>query len=91
MKNRRIGQVISEVFDIPLEGISNVPNAQIIGDSILNVDGCIGIKKYESDEIVLRCKDFCLSILGEALYMITFSQGNISVRGKIINYKISRA
>ena len=90
MKKRRIGQVISDVFDIPLEGISNVPNAQIIGDSILNVDGCIGIKKYETDEIILRCKEFCLSVFGEALYMITFSQGNVSIRGKITDYRISR-
>lgn len=90
MHKKKLGQIIADVFDVPLEGISNVPNAEIIGDSILNIDGCIGIKKYEKDEIIIRCKDFILKINGDTLSMITFSQGRVSIRGNILNYKIER-
>ena len=90
MHKKRFSQVIADVFDIPLEGISSVPNTQIIGNAILNVDGCLGVKKYENDEIILRCKDFLLTIVGESLSMITFSQGRVSIRGLIRIYKIER-
>lgn len=90
MHKKRIGQVIADVFDVPLEGISSVPNAQLIGNSILNIDGCLGVKKYENDEIILRCKDFLLTVIGESLSMITFSQGRVSIRGSISIYKTER-
>ena len=43
MLKKGLGQLISEKFDIPLECLSTVPNTQIIGNSMLSVDGCVGI------------------------------------------------
>ncbi len=83
MKKRKISHIIADVFDVPLEGIANVPNLQLIGNTILNIDGCVGIKKYESDEIILRSKEFLIHICGDSLSMSTFSQGRISIRGLI--------
>ena len=79
MQKKTMGQIISDVFDIPLEGIANVPNAQIIGNTIMNIEGCIGIKKYECEEIVLKTKGYVLSVLGQSLSMLAFSQGRVSI------------
>ena len=91
MLKKKIEQFFSDSFDIPLEGILDIPSAQMLGDSQLNIDGCIGIKKYESNEIVIRCKHHILKILGESLSMLTFSQGRVSIRGKIFSYQIEGA
>ncbi len=88
MIKKSIGQLISEKFDIPLEGIAAVPTVQIIGNTIMSIDGCVGIKKYETDEIVLRTSTFMLKILGSDLSMLTFSQGRVSIRGEISQYQI---
>ena len=88
MLKKRLEQFFSDSFDIPLEGILDIPSAQIIGNSQLNIDGCIGIKKYETIEIIIRCKHHILKILGEDLSMLTFSQGRVSIRGKIYSYQI---
>ena len=90
MRKKRIEEIISDKFDIPLECIASVPNAQFVGNSQLSIDGCIGIKKYESDEIIIRSKDFIIKITGSSLSMTTFSQGRVSVRGYISNYGIER-
>ncbi|MBQ8545841.1 MAG: YabP/YqfC family sporulation protein [Clostridia bacterium] len=88
MQKKTMGKIISEVFDIPLEGISNVPCAELIGNTMLNIDGCIGIKKYECDEIIIRTKSYLLKVKGEKLSMLTFSQGRVSIRGAISAYLI---
>lgn len=88
MLKKSLGQVISDKFDIPLNGLADVPNAQFIGNSMLSIDGCVGIKKYETDEIIIKSKDYMLKISGESLSMLTFSQGRVSVRGIIRSYSI---
>lgn len=88
MRKRHIEEILSDKFDIPLEGIASVPNAQFVGNSQLSIDGCIGIKKYESDEIVIRAKDYMITVSGSSLSMLTFSQGRVSVRGLIFSYAI---
>ena len=85
---KSFGQIIADKFDIPIEGIKNVPSAQIIGNTILNIDGCLGIKKYETNEIIIRTKALLLTISGEDLSMLMFSQGRVSIRGEIFNYRI---
>ena len=90
MQKKSMGQFISSVFDVPIEGIANIPNAQIIGNVMLDIDGCVGIKKYEEDEIILRCKEYLIKIKGESLSMLTFSMGHVSVRGNIASYEIEK-
>lgn len=90
MLKKKLEQFISDSFDIPLEGILDIPSAQMIGDTQLNIDGCIGIKKYEPNEIIIRCKHHLLKISGVSLSMLTFSQGRVSIRGQIFNYQIER-
>ena len=88
MQKKSLDKIISKVFDVPLDGISSIPCANLIGNTILNIDGCIGIKKYETNEIIIRCKTFLLLILGEELTMITFSEGRVSIRGIIKSYSL---
>ena len=88
MLKRSIEQFFLDNFDIPLEGILDIPNAQFIGNNCLNIDGCIGIKKYEENEIIIKCKRFILTITGASLSMLTFSHGRVSIRGEISCYKI---
>lgn len=88
MLKKRLEQFFSDSFDIPLEGILDIPSAQMLGNSQLNIDGCIGIKKYEISEIIIRCKHHILKIEGQSLSMLTFSQGRVSIRGNISSYKV---
>ena len=88
MQKKSIGQIITEKFDIPLEEISSVPTVQIIGNTILSIDGCVGIKKYENDEIIIRAKEYLLKISGSSLSMLTFSHGRVNIRGEILSYSI---
>lgn len=90
MRKKRIDEIIIDKFDLPLEGIASMPNAQFVGDSQLSIDGCIGIKKYEPCEIIIRSKDFILKITGSSLSMMTFSNGRVTIRGYISNYGIER-
>lgn len=88
MQKKSLDKIVSKVFDVPLDGISNIPCADFIGNTILNIDGCIGIKKYETNEIIIRSKAFLISILGDELTMITFSEGRVSIRGIIKTYSM---
>ena len=88
MQKKKLSEIISEKFDIPLDTLSSVPNAQMIGNSMLSIDGCIGIKKYETSEIIIRAKSHILKIVGEELSMLTFSQGRVCIRGKILSYNV---
>lgn len=90
MRKKQFREIISDKFDIPLDGIMSIPNAQIIGNSQLSIEGCAGIKKYEPTEIIIRSKDFVLKISGEDLSMMTFSGGRVTIRGYISNYGIER-
>ncbi|MBE6662995.1 MAG: hypothetical protein E7602_00655 [Ruminococcaceae bacterium] len=88
MQKKSLDKIVSKVFDVPLDGISNIPCADFIGNTILNIDGCTGIKKYETNEIIIRSKAFLISILGDELTMITFSEGRVSIRGIIKTYSM---
>ncbi len=90
MRKKQIKEIIADKFDIPLEGITSIPNAQLVGDSELSIDGCAGIKKYETTEIIIRAKDFVLKISGSSLNMMTFSGGRVTIRGYISKYEIER-
>lgn len=90
MRKKHIEEFIFDKFDIPLEAVASIPNAQFVGDSQLSIDGCVGIKKYEPTEIVIRAKDFILKISGSSLNMMTFSGGRVTIRGYISNYEIER-
>lgn len=88
MNKKSIGQIISEKFDIPLEGIASVPTVQIIGNTIVSVDGCVGIKKYETNEIIIHTEKYLLKFSGDSLSMLTFSNGRVNIRGTIMTYSI---
>ena len=90
MLKKKLEQFISDSFDIPLEGILDIPSTQIIGNTQMNIDGCVGIKKYEISEIIIRCKHHILKIIGDNLSMLTFSQGRVSIRGNIVSYQVER-
>lgn len=83
-------QFLIDNLDNQTELFFNLPNVQIIGNHMLSIEGCIGIKKYETEEIILRCKSYNVNIVGNKLTMLTFTQGRISVRGEIKRYEIER-
>lgn len=83
MLKKDFAKIISDKLDIPLEGIASVPTTQIIGNTIMSIDGCVGIKKYEEDEIIIRTKDYMLKVTGAQLSMLTFSNGRVNIRGEI--------
>jgi sporulation protein YqfC len=90
MRKKNLEEVIFDKFDIPLEGIASIPNAQIVGNSQVCIDGCIGIKKYEGTEIIIRAKDYILKITGSSLNMMTFSDSRVTIRGYISTYCVEK-
>ena len=88
MLKKSLSEMICEKFDIPLECLSSTPFAQITGNSIASIDGCIAIKKYETDEIIIRTKEYILTVKGAELSMLTFSQGRVSIKGEISSYSV---
>ena len=90
MRKKNLEEIVFDKFDIPLEGIAEIPNAQIVGNSQLSIDGCIGIKKYEGTEIIIRAKEYILKIAGSSLNMMTFSGGRVTIRGYISSYCVER-
>lgn len=88
MKKRFLRHVVSDVFDVPLEGIASVPNVQIIGNNIVNVEGCKSVKKYDKEEIILKSSIHQLTIKGKELSMTNFSEGRVSIRGVVSSYEI---
>ena len=90
MIKRSLEDLISDRFDIPLNGLASVPNAQFVGNTQLSIDGCVGIKKYKDDEIIIRSKAYLLKIKGASLSMMTFSQGRVNIRGYIKSYSIDK-
>ena len=88
MLKREFTKILSDKLDIPLEGIASVPTIQLIGNTIMSIDGCVSIKKYEADAIVIRTKEYMLKIDGTGLSMLTFSQGRVNVRGEIKAFNI---
>ncbi|MBQ7352943.1 MAG: YabP/YqfC family sporulation protein [Clostridia bacterium] len=86
---KSFGHMIADKFDIPIEGIKTMPCAQFIGNTMLNIDGCMGIKKYENEEIIIRTQTYLLTIVGQSLSMLMFSEGRVSIRGEIFCYRIS--
>ena len=90
MRKMHIKEIIADKFDIPLEGIARIPNAQLVGNSELSIDGCVGIKKYETTQIIICANDFLLKISGSSLNMMTFSGGRVTIRGYISTYEIER-
>ena len=90
MQKKRFKEIIFDKFDIPIESIASIPNAQFVGNSQLSIDSCVGIKKYEPTEIVITSKEYLLTIKGSSLNMMTFSGGRVSIRGYISSYEIER-
>ena len=88
MLKKKIGQMFSDSFDIPIDSLLEIPNVQFTGNKLLYIDGCIGVKKYEKSEIILKCKHHILSVFGTELSMLTFSQGRVSIRGVISSFNI---
>ena len=84
MIKKKIENFFDDAFSIPLDSLLEIPNVQFIGNKLLHIDGCIGVKKYDKTEIIIKCKKHILKIYGESLTMIIFSQGRITIRG-IIN------
>lgn len=89
MLKKHIEKIVTDKFDIPLDGILDVPNAQLIGNKQLYIDGCTGIKKYEENEIIISTKSYSLRVTGKELSMLTFSQGRVCIRGIIEQYNVT--
>lgn len=88
MLKNKIQKIFFDSFNIPLDAISEIPNAQFIGNKQLNIEGCYGIKKYDKNEIIINCKKHNLSIQGENLSLLTFTQGRLCINGKILSYQV---
>ena len=88
MIKNQFKKLFSDSFSVPFDSICDIPNAQFTGNKKINIEGCLGIKKYDISEIIIKCKKHNLTIQGNNLSMLTFTHGKLSITGIITSYQI---
>ncbi len=58
-------------------------NLQILGNSNLNLEGCLGVLDYKDSYIKLKLTKGAMLIWGEALNIVFFEGRLVTVKGKI--------
>lgn len=56
---------------------------EIIGDEEINIDSCLAVLGFDEDFIRLSLKNFNLSIYGEKLFVSSFEEKCVTIKGKI--------
>ncbi len=56
---------------------------RILGDSAITIEGCTGIIAYTDSRLVIRMKDFNLSIKGNDILITKMSKKEFNIIGKI--------
>ncbi len=56
---------------------------RIVGDSAVTIEGCTGIIAYTDSKLVIRMKDFNLSIKGDNILITKMSKKEFNIIGKI--------
>ncbi len=81
---------VSDMLDIPLEGISSGCCITLNGNREAVVSGCSGVMEYSADQIILRCKDGAVVIDGRTLTIGTLIRDQITVHGRIHSVDIRK-
>lgn len=55
---------------------------EIMGNSRLTVEGCLGVEEYRSETVKLKFKSFSLRIFGENLVLSNLHGGSLMVCGR---------
>ena len=55
---------------------------EIMGNSRLTVEGCLGVEEYRPETVKLKFKSFSLRIFGENLVLSNLDGGSLMVGGR---------
>ena len=80
---KTLPQRVSDMLDIPLEGITYRCSITICGDEEVSAFGCAGVLSYEPQKVVFRTVDGIMQINGDLLQICSLIDDQITVRGKI--------
>ncbi len=56
---------------------------RIVGDSAITIEGCTGIIAYTDSKLVIKMKEFNLSIKGDNILITKMSRKEFNIIGKI--------
>ena len=72
----------NEVFNT---AVFKTPQIEIIGNEVIEINGCEGIYEYTADYIKLRIKNGALVVCGNDFKILTFENKLITIKGKIVS------
>lgn len=78
-----ISQRLCESLDIPCGTLGRTSFLEAVGNREVTVGGCLYLKTYRDDLVVLELCDGVISVSGRELELKSFSNGDISVSGII--------
>ncbi len=85
MASKSLPQRMSDMLDIPIEGITSRCCVTVNGDEEASACGCNGILSYDTKQVILRTTDGTIRINGESLEICALIDDQITVRGKIVS------
>ena len=81
---------LRQSLDIPAGLCGNCSHLELSGQRELEIYGCIGLDEYSDTGIVLTLCDGFVSIKGVGLELLSFSGGNMTVRGSIVRISFEK-
>lgn len=84
-KRGRLASFIRESVSLPSDGFVGSFTLEMRGRKLLFMQGCRGIEKYSTEEIILEAKDFFVCIKGGNLICTSYHGGTVTVEGRVNN------
>lgn len=73
---------------IPRDAVLKEYNISMVGNGQLFVEGFEAIKELGSEQLKLRVKNGFIVVNGKGLYVEYFGEGEIMLKGKIMNVQL---
>lgn len=70
-------------MEIPEDLTDRAALVEMTGQNALRVENYMGILEYSEDRLLLQCRECRLEICGQKLYIESYEQGELRLRGRI--------
>jgi len=74
---------ISQLLDVSLDMVADVPRMILTNNSELTVENYKSIEEYSPEEICLKCTNFRIVVTGQNLTVLTITDEEIYIKGII--------
>ncbi|MBQ3022154.1 MAG: sporulation protein YqfC [Clostridia bacterium] len=83
-KKENRAQRVADMFDLPLDVITDIPRIEIMGKSEVWVENIRGILDYNENCIKINTTIGILKIDGDELFIESISDESVSIKGTVI-------